>query len=232
MNGWEPRTRLGRMVKRGEITTMEDALATRYPIREPEIVDALFSELDDEVLDVNMVQRMTDSGRRVKFTVTTVVGNKNGFVGVGTSKGKEVGPTIRKSIDNAKLNIVRIRRGCGSWECGCGSPHTIPFEVTGKSGSVVINLKPAPRGIGLAAGDTAKSILEAAGIEDIWGFSAGHTRTTINYAKAVFNALEKTARMKVSQEKAEELGIVAGIPEKKQDTKQEDMIDLDEGDEE
>ncbi len=136
MNGWNPKTRLGKMVKRGEITTMEDALATRYPIREPEIVDALFPDLEDEVLDVNMVQRMTDSGRRVKFTVTSVVGNKSGYVGVGTSKGKEVGPTIRKSIDNAKLNLIKIRRGCGSWECGCDTPHTIPFEVTGKSGYV------------------------------------------------------------------------------------------------
>ncbi len=232
MNGWEPKTRLGRMVNRGEITTMEDALATRYPIREPEIVDALFPELEDEVLDVNMVQRMTDSGRRVKFTVTTVVGNKNGYVGVGTSKGKEVGPTIRKSIDNAKLNMVRVRRGCGSWECGCTAPHTIPFEVTGKSGSVSITLKPAPRGIGLAAGDTAKSILEVAGVEDIWGFSSGHTRTTINYAKATFDALRKTSLMKVSQDKAEELGIVDGIHTKHMQDESEDKIDLDEGDDE
>ncbi|MFO8110394.1 MAG: 30S ribosomal protein S5 [Thermoplasmata archaeon] len=231
MNGWEPKTRLGRMVKRGEITTMEDALATRYPLREPEIVDALFPGLEDEVLDVNMVQRMTDSGRRVRFTVTSVVGNKDGYVGVGTSKGKEVGPTIRKSIDNAKLKMVRIRRGCGSWECGCTVPHTIPLEVVGKSGSVVINLKPAPRGIGLAAGDTAKSILQVAGIEDIWGFSSGHTRTTINYAKAVFNALEKTAMMKVTQEQADRLGIVEGIPKVKSESG-EDKIDLDEGDEE
>ncbi len=210
MEEWNPKTELGKMIRRGEITTMKGALATRLPIREHEIVDALFPELYDDVLDVNMVQRMTDSGRRVKFTVTTVVGNKDGYIGLGTAKGKEVGPTIRKSIDNAKLNMIRIRRGCGSWECGCGNPHTVPFAVTGKSGSVTITLKPAPSGIGLAAGDTAKSILERAGIEDVWAFSKGHTRTAINYARAVFEALKETSRMRVGDEQRESIGIIEG----------------------
>lgn len=210
MAEWEPKTRLGRMVKRGEITTMHEALNSRLPLREPEIVDALVPRLDDDVLDVNMVQRMTDSGRRVKFTVTTVVGNKDGFVGLGNAKGKEVGPTIRKSIDNAKLNIINIRRGCGSWQCGCGNPHTIPFKVTGKAGSVWIEFLPAPSGTGLAVGDTAKSILERAGIEDIWGFSKGHTRTTVNYAKAVFDALKDTTKMRVTETQAQELNIISG----------------------
>ena len=93
-----------------------------------------------------MVQRMTDSGRRVRFGVTCAVGNADGFIGVGRAKGKEVGPTIRKAIDNAKLNMIEIKRGCGSWECGCGKPHTLPFEVIGRCGSVTVGLKPAPRG--------------------------------------------------------------------------------------
>ncbi len=211
MYNWEPKTRLGRKVKRGEITTMEAALATRLPIKEPEIVDLLFPELDDDVLDVNMVQRMTDSGRRVRFTVTCVVGNKDGYVGVGTAKGKEVGPTIRKCMDNAKLKMIRVRRGCGSWECGCGNPHTIPFEVKGKAGSVTIVLKPAPSGIGLAVGETAKSILQRAGIKDMWGFSKGKTRTTVNYALAVFDALKETSKMRVREEQADELGIISGV---------------------
>jgi len=220
MNGWEPKTRLGRKVKRGEITSMEEALSQRLPLKEPEIVDALFPELDDDVLDVNMVQRMTDSGRRVRFTVTTVIGNNDGYVGVGTAKGKEVGPTIRKCMDNAKLNMVRIRRGCGSWECGCGNPHTVPFEVEGQAGSVKIVLKPAPSGIGLAVGETAKSILERAGVEDVWGFSKGKTRTTVNYALAVFNAMKKTAEMRVRKDQAQELGIVEGIH--KEETSQQE----------
>jgi small subunit ribosomal protein S5 len=210
---WEPKTRLGQMVKDGEITTMKDALATGLKIREPEIVDILLPDLDDEVLDVNMVQRMTDSGRRVRFAIMTVVGNQNGYVGLGSSKGKEVGPAIRKAIDNAKLNIIEIRRGCGSWECGCGAPHTIPFTVKGKSGSTEVTFRPAPRGVGLAVGDVAKHILRLSGIKDTWGFTRGQTRTTINYAKAVFSALHNTAKLKTSQSQINNLNIKSGAIE-------------------
>jgi small subunit ribosomal protein S5 len=207
---WEPKTRLGRLVKDGEITTMRDALATGLRIREPEIVDILLPDLDDEVLDVNMVQRMTDSGRRVRFAIMTVVGNQNGFVGLGSAKGKEVGPAIRKAIDNAKLNIIEIRRGCGSWECGCGDPHTIPFTVNGKSGSTKATFRPAPRGVGLAVGDVAKHILRLSGIKDAWGFTRGQTRTTINYAKAVFQALQNTAKIKTTKSQINNLNIYSG----------------------
>jgi small subunit ribosomal protein S5 len=207
---WQPRTRLGRMVQRGEITSMAQALRTGLPLREPEIVDILLPELDDEVLSVKMVQRMTDSGRRVKFAITTVVGNKDGYVGLGYAKGKEVGPAIRKSIDNAKINIIEIRRGCGSWECGCGKPHSLPFAVRGKCGSVEVTFKPAPRGISLAAGNIAKHILRLAGIKDAWAYTSGETRTQVNYAKAAFYALAKTAQMKVTRTQEEELHIVSG----------------------
>lgn len=207
---WAPKTRLGRMVKDGQITNMKDALATNLPVREPEIIDILLPELDDEVLDVNMVQRMTDSGRRVRFSIMTVVGNGNGYVGLGSSKGKEVGPAIRKAIDNAKLNIIEIRRGCGSWECGCGNPHTLPFTVDGKSGSTKVVFRPAPRGVGLAVGDVAKHVLRLSGIEDAWGFTRGETRTTINYAKAVFTALQNTAKLKTTDKQIKELNIISG----------------------
>ena len=109
MADWVPKTRLGQMVLNGEITTMSDALATKLPLREPQIVDILLPELQDEVIDLNMVQRMTDSGRRVRFAVTCIVGNGDGFIGIGRAKGKEVGPAIRKAIDNAKLNIIEIK---------------------------------------------------------------------------------------------------------------------------
>jgi small subunit ribosomal protein S5 len=199
------------MVEKGEITTMADALKTRLPLREPEIVDILLPDLEDEVLDVNMVQRMTDSGRRVRFAITTVVGNSNGFVGLGKAKGKEVGPTIRKAIDNAKLNIIEIRRGCGSWECGCGKPHTLPFEVTGKIGSVRVTFKPAPRGIALAVGDVAKPVLRLAGITDAWAFTSGHTKTTANYAQAAFEALKKTSEMRVTKGQEDWMHIYTGM---------------------
>lgn len=207
---WEPKTKLGRLVRSGKITTMHDALKTGLPLREPEIVDVLLPDLEDEVLDVNMVQRMTDSGRRVKFVITVAVGNKDGYVGLAQAKGKEVGASIRKAIENAKLQIIEIRRGCGSWECGCGQPHTVPFVITGKSGSVEITLRPAPRGIGLATGDVAKKILRLAGIKDCWGFSNGKTKTTVNYAKAVFNSLKKNTEMRIMPHEIQRIGIVSG----------------------
>ncbi len=187
-----------------------DAIRTGLPIREPEIVDILLPETEDEVLDVNMVQRMTDSGRRVNFVITCIVGNKDGFAGLGRARGREVGPSIRRAIDNAKLNMIEIKRGCGSWECGCGRSHTLPFKVTGSSGSVEVVLKPAPQGVGLAVGDIAKSVLRLAGITDAWGFTKGHTKTTVNYALATFAALRQTGQVKVRSEQTERLKIKSG----------------------
>ena len=210
MVDWVPKTRLGHMVLNGEVTTMSEALATKLPLREPEIVDILLPDLQDEVIDLNMVQRTTDSGRRVRFAVTCIVGNGDGFIGVGRAKGKEVGPSIKKAIDNAKLNIIEIKRGCGSWECGCGSVHSLPFEVVGRSGSVTVYLRPAPRGIGLAVGDVAKSLLTLAGIHDSWGFARGNTQTKVNYCVATFDALKQTSVVRVTDAQAEKLNIVAG----------------------
>ena len=207
---WVPKTELGHRVAKDEITTMSAALESGLPLREPQIVDKLLPNLHDEVLDVNMVQRMTDSGRRFKFAVTVVVGNGDGFVGLGRAKGREVGPTIRRAIDRAKLEVVEVFRGCGSWECGCGRAHTLPFQIQGRAGSVVVTVKPAPQGVGLAVGDVAKPILRFAGITDAWGFTEGHTKTTVNYAQAVFEALVELAGLKVPPEDAQRLKIVRG----------------------
>ncbi|MBN1280712.1 MAG: 30S ribosomal protein S5 [Candidatus Thermoplasmatota archaeon] len=207
---WSPKTRLGKMVHSKQITTMSDALKTGLPLREAEIVDLLLPDVEDEVIDVKMVQRMTDSGRRVKFVITVAVGNKDGFIGLGQAKGKEVGLSIKRAIENAKMNIIQIRRGCGSWECGCKTPHTIPFAVTGKSGSVEVTFKPAPRGIGLATGDVAKKILRLAGVSDCWAFTEGKTKTVVNYAKGVYDALKKNAEMRISAAEISKLAIIEG----------------------
>lgn len=207
---WIPKTKLGRMVLRGDVKSMGEALRTGLPLREPEIVDILLPDMDDEVLDVNMVQRMTDSGRRINFSITCVVGNGDGYVGLGRVRGRDVGASIRKAFQIAKINIIEVRRGCGSWECGCFTPHTMPFRVTGKSGSVEITLKPAPRGVGLAVADVAKSVIRLAGIEDVWGFARGHTKSTLNYAYATFDALRRTMEHKVMPEQMEALHILAG----------------------
>ena len=207
-NGWEPRTRLGRKVAEDDITTMEQALDSGLPLKETEIVDQLLPNLDDEVLDINMVQRMTDSGRRVKFRCVVVVGNRDGYVGYAEGRDDQVGGAIQKAIGIAKLNIIDVSRGCGSWECGCGRPHTVALRTTGKAGSVEVELRPAPRGLGLAGGETVRHVLELAGIEDIWTRSSGNTRTTVNFAKATFNALRNTAEARVPVHAAEQREVI------------------------
>lgn len=196
---WIPKTRLGKMVKEGKLKSISDVLRTHMPIREPGIVDTLVPNIEDEVIEIKMVQKMSDSGRKVKFAATVVIGNKDGYVGMGHGKAKETGDAIQKAIGNAKINLIEIKRGCGSWECGCGRSHTLPFSVMGKSGSVRVSLKPAPQGVGLVIGDIPKKVLSIAGISDTWGFSEGHTKSTVNFAYATFNALKETAKFKINE---------------------------------
>ena len=207
-NGWEPRTRLGRKVAEGEITDMRTALNSGLPLKEPEVVDQLLPGMDDEVLDINMVQRMTDSGRRVKFRCVVVVGNRDGYVGYAEGRDDQVGGAIEKAIDIAKLNVIDASRGCGSWECGCGRSHTVALRTEGKAGSVEVELRPAPRGLGLAGGETVRNVLELAGIEDIWTRSSGNTRTTVNFAKATFNALRATSEARVPERAFEKREVI------------------------
>ncbi|MEM3526653.1 MAG: 30S ribosomal protein S5 [Candidatus Jordarchaeaceae archaeon] len=189
---WTPRTRVGLMVKEGLITSIEEIFQQSLRIMEPQIVDILLPGLEEEVVDINLVQKQTDAGEKNRFKATVAVGNNNGYVGLGEAKAPEIGPAIRKAIISAKINIIPTRRGCGSWECGCGSPHSLPFKVVGKSGSVELKLIPAPRGVGLVASDVARIVLRLAGINDVWSWSRGHTKTTVNFAYATFNALKKT----------------------------------------
>ena len=197
---WIPKTRLGMLVKEGKITSIDEIFVNNLPIREPEIVDALLPDLKHEVVSVNFVQRQTDAGEVSRFQVTVVVGNENGYVGIGMGKAKQIRQAIEKAIKSAKLNIVPVRRGCGSWECLCGEPHSVPFKVFGKSGSVEVVLLPAPKGVGLVAGDVAKVVLRLAGIKDVWTRSRGETRTAHNMAKAVYNALKSTYAFKLPTE--------------------------------
>ncbi|RLG76694.1 MAG: 30S ribosomal protein S5 [Thermoprotei archaeon] len=189
---WVPRTKLGWMVKQGQITSIREIFENNLVIREPEIVDYLLPDLKHEILDVTLVQKMTDAGRVSRFRVLVAVGNEDGYVGLGLGKARQLRIAIEKALIDAKLNITPVRRGCGSWECSCGEPHSIPFVVRGVSGSVEIVLKPAPRGTGLVAGDVAKVVLRLAGVQDVWTWSRGETRTTVNFAKAVFVALRNT----------------------------------------
>lgn len=207
---WTPRTRLGRMVLTKKIVSMEQALATGIPIREVEIIEALLPNLTDEIIKVNMVQRMTDSGRRVRFNVMACVGNYDGYVGLGMAKGKEVAGTITKAITAAKLNIIPVMRGNGSWESSVGPGTSVPFSSTGRAGSTRVTLSPAPSGKGLVVGETGKRVLELAGVSDVISRSKGQTRTTINYARATFNALANLNSTRLSPEQANRLFIAKG----------------------
>ncbi|WP_435333466.1 30S ribosomal protein S5 [Haloarchaeobius sp. TZWWS8] len=203
-NGWEPVTRLGKKVQEGEIDSMRQALDSGLPLKEPEVVDQLLPGLDDEVLDINMVQRMTDSGRRVKFRCVVAIGNRDGFVGYAEGRDDQVGAAIQKAIGIAKLNIIDVPRGSGSWEDRSTKPHSLTHRTSGKAGSVEVDLIPAPLGLGLAASETVTKVLELAGIEDAWTKSYGNTRTTVNFAKATFNALENASQSRRARNVAEE----------------------------
>tara|TARA_Y100000739_G_C20563822_1_gene444364 strand:- start:544 stop:1368 length:825 start_codon:yes stop_codon:yes gene_type:complete len=197
ISNWKPKTELGRKVVAGEITTIQEALATGLPLREPPIIDLLVPDMLEEVIDIHMVQRMSDSGRRVRFAVTTIVGNGNGVVGLGRVSGKLVRPTITKALDRAKLNIIEIRRGSGSWECSTAVPNSLPFEVSGRTGSTRVTIKPAPPGVGLVTNQVGQIMLKLAGVEDAWSFTKGQTQTIYNFANAMFKALEKTSTTKL-----------------------------------
>jgi small subunit ribosomal protein S5 len=192
LDEWEPKTRLGREVAEGRITNIEEIFQRGLVIREYEIVDFLLPDLEDQLLQIKLVQKMSRAGRKRRFKATVAVGNKAGYIGIGEAKLREVGPAIRKAILLAKMNIAPVRRGCGSWECNCGGTHSIPFKTSGGTGSTTIELIPAPRGLGIAAGKVAKTVLELAGIQDIWSQSSGSTSTTSNYAYATFEALKNT----------------------------------------
>ncbi|KAB1198575.1 MULTISPECIES: 30S ribosomal protein S5 [Haloferax] len=193
-NGWEPRTRLGRMVQNGDVTSMDHALETGLPLKEPQIVDQLLPGLEDEVLDINMVQRMTDSGRRVKFRCVVAVGNRDGYLGYAEARDDQVGGAIQKAIEVAKLNIIKVDRGSGSWEDRAGGLNSLSRKAEGKAGSVTVRIIPAPQGLGLAAAETVRNILELAGVQDAWTKSDGNTRTTVNLAKATYNALKNASQ--------------------------------------
>jgi small subunit ribosomal protein S5 len=193
---WEPRTELGREVKSGSITTIEQIYHDGRNIEEPQIIDALLPNLKSEVVEISSVQRMTKNNRKQKYRVTVVVGDRNGHIGVGAGKDTEVKAAIDSAIKNAKSNVIPIILGCGSWQCLCGTRHSIPFTVRGKCGAVEVILKPAPRGLGVVANKPVRLALELAGLKDAWTFAKGRTRSKYNMLLAVFRALAEINRMK------------------------------------
>jgi small subunit ribosomal protein S5 len=195
LDEWVPKTRLGKMIQEGKITSVDEVFLSGLKISEPQIVDALIPDLQEEVINVNLVQKQTDAGEKSRFKAIVAVGNRDGYIGLGAGKASQVRTAIEKAAVAARLNIVPVKRGCGSWECGCGKPHSVPFQVEGKCGGVRVVIVPGPRGLGLVASEVAKVILGLAGVKDLWMRSYGSTRTVPSFAFAVFDALKKTYKL-------------------------------------
>ena len=187
---WIPVTKLGRLVKDGKIKSLEEIFLFSIPIKEAEIVDKLAVGLKDEVMKVFPIQYQTAAGQRTRFKAYVAVGDSDGHIGLGSKVASEVAKAIKSAIAQAKMNIVPIRRGY--WGNNVGMPHTVPAKTTGKCGSVTVRLIPAPRGTGLVASPSVKRLLTMAGIGDCYTCSRGHTKTSGNFLKAVYGALEKT----------------------------------------
>ncbi|MBW6451806.1 MAG: 30S ribosomal protein S5 [DPANN group archaeon] len=223
---WIPQTELGRKVMNGELSDIQTILRNGYIIREPEIVDYLVPDISEEVMligghsgkgggikrsVVKATTRMHKSGRKRSIHTMVVVGNKDGLIGLGYSTGENTRSAIEKATRKAKINLISIKRGCGSWECNCQGTHSIPFKTSAKVGSVEVNLLPAPKGINLVVSDEIKKILRLAGVKDVWIISRGITQTRINFIRAVFNALKNANKMKLSENIIKNNGIKEGI---------------------
>ena len=199
MEMWQPRTKLGEMVKAGTMTSLEQILMMGKTIKEVEIIDALLPNLDTKVAETASVQRMTKDARKAKYRTTMIIGDRNGHVGIGVGKATEVRPAADEALKDAKMHMICIPLGCGSWECNCGTSHSLPITLRAKVGTAEIILKPAPRGVGVVAGSTAKMVLDLAGIKDVWTFARGRTRDKYNTALATYMALKSLSKIKNSE---------------------------------
>lgn len=195
---WVPRTELGKLVLSGKIKSLEEILLSNRKIMEPEIVDYLEPDMQTMVIDVKKTARVVRAGRKFSFRAAVLIGNKKGIIGIGMAKDREKWPAVRKAEKNAKLNLILVKRGCGSWECGCNEEHSVPFQVTGKCASVRVTLIPAPKGAGLVVGNKIKPVMEFVGIKDVWSKTKGNTSTTLNFVRAAIDALRRTLKVKQS----------------------------------
>ena len=222
---WTPKTEIGMKVKSGELKDLSIVLDTGRPILEHQIVEILLPNLENDLLLVGQskgkfgggsrrifrqTQKKSPEGNKPSFGVMAVAGNRDGFVGIGRGKGKDTVPSREKAIRKAKINVIKIKRGCGSWQCNCRTPHSVPFEVQGKCGSVIIKLIPAPKGKGLVVEPNCAKILELAGFKDVWSKTFGQTSKIYNLATACMDALKKLSSTKIDQATSERLGVCDG----------------------
>lgn len=230
IEAWKPKTTLGLAVKNKELTEIDSILDNGQTILETEIVDALLP-LESEFLFIGQAkgkfgggqrrmfkstQKKTMEGNKPKFSTMATIGDRNGHIGLGLGGSKETVPAREKALRQAKLSIFKIRRGCGSWQCNCKTPHSIPFAVKGKCSSVEIELIPAPKGKGLCVEKECAKVLAMAGIKDVWSKSFGQTKDKINMVKACEAALRELSAMKLTEKDRETLAVIEGGKRKKE----------------
>jgi small subunit ribosomal protein S5 len=206
LSSWNPKTKLGREVKDGKIKNIDEILDGKQKILEEQIVDSLL-DIKSDLISIGQskgkfgggkrrawrqTQRKTQEGNVPTFSTMAVIGDENGHVGIGDGKSKETLPARDKALRKAKLNIIKVKRTCASFDCACSEPHTVPFKVSGKSGSIRVFLIPAPQGTGLVVANELKKVLKLAGIKDVYSKTFGKQRTSFNLIKACINALKET----------------------------------------
>lgn len=138
------------------------------------------SLLEDKVISISRVTKVTKGGRHFRFSATVVVGNRKGLVGIGSGKANEVPEAIKKASMAANKNVVKV---------ALIDNRTIPHDATAKVGRAVVLVKPAKKGTGVIAGGAARAVLELAGVKDIVSKSLG-SNTQVNVAKATLEALK------------------------------------------
>jgi small subunit ribosomal protein S5 len=143
------------------------------------INEALAADVEDDVVAINRSAAVVKGGRRFSFSALTVVGNRDGLVGIGYGKGREVPMAIEKAVKDARKQIMRVVR----------EGTTIPHAVDGKYCSSLVRLIPAAPGTGIIAGKAVRKVLERAGITDILTKVYGSTNA-LNVVKATMVALD------------------------------------------
>lgn len=152
-------------------------------------IDAGKLDLKEKVVAINRVAKVVKGGRNFRFSAIVVVGDGNGYVGVGTGKSIEIPDAIKKGIEDAKKNLIKVPI--------VGT--TIPHEVTGRSGAGTVLLMPAAEGTGVIAGGPVRSVVELAGIRDIRTKSLRS-----NNARNMVNAtIEGLSSLKTAEEVAD-----------------------------
>ena len=136
--------------------------------------------LNDRVIHINRNAKVVKGGRRFSFSALVVVGDGDGHVGIGLGKAKEVPEAIRKGVERAKKDLIKVPL----------EKRTIPYDVIGKFGAGRVLLKPASEGTGVIAGGAARAILEAAGVENVLSKCLG-TNNPHNVVKATMDALRR-----------------------------------------